>query len=236
MLKKAGYQVDVAGNGLEAVQAVRTLPYDLVLMDLAMPEMDGFEATAEIRHLPGAQSRIPIIAMTANALPGDRARCLAAGMNDHITKPIDRMRMLTVLDQWLLNTATETLSTPPEPSSAGAAEEDLDIQALHQLEADTDRELLARIIGLFIDETTARLDHIAKAGETGDWQRLQREAHTLKSSAATFGAKRLQDHARRLDEACRSGDHDTVRALTGTLPQVATPALEALTTRYSPDS
>lgn len=233
MLKKAGYQVDVAGDGLEAVQAVRTLPYDLVLMDLAMPEMDGFEATAEIRHLPGAQSRIPIIAMTANALPGDRARCLAAGMNDHITKPIDRMRMLTILDQWLSNNDPDAVGET-DSSAATSAEQDIDDQTLHQLEADTDPALLTRIIGLFIDETNARLDHIIKAYQSRDWPRLQRETHTLKSSAATFGAKRLQDHACRLDEACRSSDQATIAALTATLPQMVTPALEALMRRYPP--
>lgn len=231
MLKKAGYQVDVAGNGLEAVQAVRTLPYDLVLMDLAMPEMDGFEATAEIRHLPGAQSRIPIIAMTANALPGDRARCLAAGMNDHITKPIDRTRMLTILDQWLLNTVSD-ITAETEASATAPDQDDVDDQTLHQLEVDTDPALLTRIIGLFIEETNARLDHISRAYQTGDWPRLQREVHTLKSSAATFGARRLHDHARRLDEACRSSDHDAIAVLTASLSEVAIPALEALVRRY----
>lgn len=107
MLEKAGYQVDAVGNGLEAIQALSKLPYDLVLMDLSMPEMDGFEATVEIRRLPGPQGRVPIIAMTANVLPEDRARCLAIGMNDFITKPVDRPKLLEIIGRWLSEVSRE---------------------------------------------------------------------------------------------------------------------------------
>ena len=97
MLQKEGHHVDVAHNGIEAVAAVRSLPYDLVLMDVNMPEMDGLEATAQIRALPRAQGKIPIIAMTANAMKGDRESYLAAGMDDYVSKPIDKNRLFAAI-------------------------------------------------------------------------------------------------------------------------------------------
>ncbi|PWV58453.1 hybrid sensor histidine kinase/response regulator [Plasticicumulans acidivorans] len=230
MLKKAGYQVDAVGNGIEAVHAVRTLPYDLVLMDLAMPEMDGFEATAEIRHLSGAERDLPIIAMTANALPGDRERCLAAGMDDYLTKPIDRMQMLATLDRWLAQTAASAPATeaPPSTPAPTALAPVVDPAVLDQLEADTDREVLTRIVNLFVDEARGRLDAIDTALASEDWVRLQREAHTLKSSAGTFGAKQLQSHARRLNDACRENDRATARELAQSIRSIARPALDEL--------
>ncbi len=245
MLRKAGYQVDVAGDGMEAVQAVRNLPFDLVLMDLAMPEMDGFEATAEIRHFTGPERQVPIIAMTANAMPGDRERCLAAGMNDYLTKPIDRAQMLAVLDRWLGESEPEDAAEPEsapkakaDPASALVPETDeeqdriLDLNTLEQLAADTDDSLLGRVVGIFIGETRDRLRAIHTALNTGDWVRLQREAHTLKSGAGTFGAQQLHTHARRLDEACRAEDLATVAALAEDLDGIAASALEALSRRF----
>jgi len=100
ILDRAGYRADVAGNGVEALQALRSRPYDLVLMDMQMPEMDGFEATREIHKMRGEVARIPIIAMTANAIAGDQERCLQAGMNDYISKPIDRIKLLKRIAYW----------------------------------------------------------------------------------------------------------------------------------------
>ncbi len=100
MLEKLGYRVDVAANGLEAVEAVRRVPYDLVLMDCQMPEMDGFGATAAIRQLDSDGHRLPIVAMTAAAMEGDRQRCLAAGMDDYLTKPVSRATLAAALDRW----------------------------------------------------------------------------------------------------------------------------------------
>ncbi|MEW5705049.1 MAG: PAS domain S-box protein [Pseudomonadota bacterium] len=100
MLQRKGHRVDAVGNGIEAVKAVQSIPYDLVLMDVQMPEMDGLEATAKIRSLPGDLARIPIIALTANAMKGDREKYLAAGMNDYISKPIDEAKLHGALARW----------------------------------------------------------------------------------------------------------------------------------------
>ncbi len=101
ILGKAGFRTDVAANGIEALQALNNCPYDLVLMDMQMPEMDGLEATSRIRKMQGAVARIPIIAITANAMKGDHERCLQAGMNDYISKPIDRGKLLERIEFWL---------------------------------------------------------------------------------------------------------------------------------------
>ena len=234
LLRKAGYQVDAVDNGFEAIESVRVLCYDLVLMDMAMPKMDGFETTSKIRGLPAPRNRIPIIAITAN-LPADyQARCLAAGMNDYIPKPINRLRLLPVLERWL--TLPKTASCEAALHNAGSYECELDTEVLNQLQADTDLIALRRVIRLFIEETQMRLTVIATAQRIGDWPRLQREAHTLKSSAGAFGARRLQEHARRLDQSCRDGNWDEARALAQSIAAVAEPSLEVLTRQYAPGS
>ncbi|TCO83778.1 PAS domain S-box-containing protein [Plasticicumulans lactativorans] len=235
MLKKAGYTVEAVNNGVEAVAAVRGNPYDLVIMDLAMPEMDGFEATSEIRKLPPPTGKIPIVAMTANALPGDRERCLNAGMDDYLTKPIDRAQMLATLEHWL--TPADTVPPAAEHAgngAAGEAEPVLDRGALDQLGADTDAEVLTRVVRLFLEETAHRLDNVDTALARGDWITLQREGHTLKSSAGTFGARQLQTQARQLNEACRANDHVQAAALARSLRAVAQPALDALAALFPP--
>ncbi|OGS42697.1 MAG: hypothetical protein A2506_06995 [Elusimicrobia bacterium RIFOXYD12_FULL_66_9] len=99
-LRKLGYEADAVANGLEALQNLKSRPYTLVLMDGHMPEMDGFEATLRIRALAGAVRDIPIVAMTADALSGDHAKCLSAGMNDYISKPVDMKELERVLERW----------------------------------------------------------------------------------------------------------------------------------------
>jgi CheY-like chemotaxis protein len=111
MLEKLGYRVDIAGNGQEAVAAHERMRYPLIFMDCQMPEVDGFEATALIRKMEGRSAHTPIVAMTANAMQGDRERCLAAGMDDYVAKPVRPKDLQTVLDTWLGHRADKTGTT-----------------------------------------------------------------------------------------------------------------------------
>jgi CheY-like chemotaxis protein len=115
MLEKMGHRVDIAADGYQAVTLAMANPYDIVIMDCSMPEMDGYQATAEIRRLnkEGALRRIPIIALTANALPEDRERCLAAGMDDYLSKPIGRDDLHAMLEKYL-GAAPAGGAQPPE--------------------------------------------------------------------------------------------------------------------------
>jgi len=101
ILEKLGHRVDVAANGLEAITAVRSIPYDLILMDCQMPEMDGYEATREIRRREETGPRVAVIAMTADAMAGSRERCLEAGMDDYISKPVQADQLYLALERWL---------------------------------------------------------------------------------------------------------------------------------------
>jgi CheY-like chemotaxis protein len=118
LLEKLGHTVDLARNGIEAIEKVRSGDYDLVFMDCMMPEMDGYEATREIRSLEAqGQRRVPIVALTANAMAGDRERCLASGMDDYLTKPVQRPDLVRVLAQWVFGAETSSPRTTPDPAT-----------------------------------------------------------------------------------------------------------------------
>jgi CheY-like chemotaxis protein/HPt (histidine-containing phosphotransfer) domain-containing protein len=222
ILGNAGYRTDVADNGREALHILDTQTYDLILMDLDMPEMDGFEATTAIRQLPEPVCSVPVIAVTANISPEARERARQVGMNDYLTKPIVPAALLTMLQHWLKS------ALPASAAVSADNPEKLDTSILRQLETDTDPVALHRIIGLFIDETRNRLERIAGASKIRDWRRIQYEAHALKSAAATLGVKQLHRHAQQLDEACNSGDRKRSLMLADSISAIGLPALEAL--------
>jgi len=224
MLKDSGYHLDTVTNGKEAVESVCNLPYDLVLMDISMPEMNGMQATAVIRELAGDKGRIPIVAMTAHAIKGDREKFLAAGMNDYISKPIDKYLLLKILDKWL---PQGTATAQPETAADAALQPSqvLDIKTLEQLARDTSPEMLPRMLAAFRAEAISRVQAISEHLSPPAVEQLQREAHSLKSSAGTFGAFDLQQLAHKLEHACRNdqlGDvEDTAHSITEAWDRVA---------------
>ncbi|MBB3262872.1 PAS domain S-box-containing protein [Azospirillum sp. OGB3] len=242
LLRGAGYRVDIANNGREALEAMEAAasgpsPYGLVLMDLAMPEMDGLTATRRLRALPPPAGTVPIIAMTADAMDSDRERCLAAGMNGHVAKPIDRPHLLETVARWLDAAPLES-SAPAVPSDASAAAGGLetgvlDMEVLQQLAQDLDAELLADVIRQFVEETLERAERIARGGaeaaegRPADLAGLAKEAHTLKSTAGTFGARDLSAAARALELACRSNAVGEVTSLCRDIPRLTREAVEA---------
>ncbi|WP_157619001.1 PAS domain S-box protein [Skermanella stibiiresistens] len=202
MLERLGLRVDVAANGFEAVEAVSSRPYDLVLMDVMMPDMDGMQATRAIRALPGAAGRIPILAVTANAFSHDRDACLSAGMNGFVSKPIASDRLIQAIEE--LTHRTPDASPEGDLSRIGTA-------ALFDVVAPT---LLLRDIGIdgvretvvvMVEETQARLERMRRLADDGDIDGLTREAHSLKSAAASFGLSRLSELAGALEAAGRGG-------------------------------
>jgi CheY-like chemotaxis protein/HPt (histidine-containing phosphotransfer) domain-containing protein len=193
LLKKLGYRSDVVANGRETVDAVARVPYDLVLMDCEMPEMDGVEATREIRaREEGSERRLPIVAMTANAMPRDRERCMAAGMDDYLTKPVAADALRAMIERWMPR------PTPPAPEvrpDGAAVEVDvLDKEAVARLLALQEEgvpDVLEELFGMFLGETPRKLTVLREAVETGDAGSLERAAHSLKSSSAMLGARSM---------------------------------------------
>jgi len=227
ILKKMGYDCDAVENGQQAVDAVREGAYGLVLMDIGMPGMDGFEATAQIRSLPGAAGTLPVVAMTAHMNPEDRQLCLDSGMDDHVSKPVDRRMLASVLHRLIgppsvaAGEGHDSASAPPVVTNA--AEAVLADQAtLEQLRDDAGPELVSELIVSFMTETDERLGRMRAAMQSGDLDSIAAEAHAMKSSSGTFGALRLQRHVERLEAAAVASDSDTTRELLGRLPGLVT--------------
>ena len=180
-LQKLGYQADTAGNGIEAVESVMRGRYDLVLMDCQMPEMDGFDATREIRRLE-RDRRTPIVALTANALEGDRERCIAVGMDDYLSKPVIESELSAMLARWI-------------PEAATTAIDVLDVPTLDRLRelAGGSNEVIEEIAVLYVRDAPSRLAAIDAAIAGRDAKALAMAAHAFKSSSGNIGALRMQE-------------------------------------------
>lgn len=209
ILKKLGMEADAVANGKEAVRAVRTLPYDLVFMDVQMPEMDGLEATRGIRALPPPVGSIPIIAMTARVMEGDREQCLAAGMNDYVSKPVTPEILAQALEKWL---------PPEEGQSAGIGEGELKVieegdeaaqvfnrsALLHRLMED---EKLARTIAVdFLGDMPEQMGALQDALAAKEARKVEHLAHAIKGAAANMGGERLRAVAYSIECAARTED------------------------------
>ena len=203
MLEGDRFEVDVAANGREAVQQVQVAAYDVVLMDVAMPVMDGLTATKQIRRLGGRFAQLPIIAMTANVMSGDRERCFAAGMSDYIAKPVERVEILAAIGRCLDGRAA--VAGPAAVGAPVPSGDLLDLEMLRQLGADTGIDIVPDLIGRFVDEVRERADRIAAAAAAADGEQLAHEAHALKSGSRTFGALALFERAKAIEWDCRDG-------------------------------
>ncbi len=231
LLVRRGHTVAVAGNGREALDALDRQPFDVVLMDVQMPEVDGFEATAAIRRREaGTGGHVPIVAMTAHAMKGDRERCLAAGMDAYISKPIRAEELYAVLGDLAPAPPADSADGPPEPGQVVDWDE-----AIGRLGGD--RELLRELAGTFLDQAPRWMDAIRQALDRRDAGQLKAAAHPLKGSLGTFAAKAAADAALRLETLGREGDLAGGReALDGLEREMArlTPVLAAFATGVSP--
>ncbi len=222
-LRRAGLEVDVASHGAEALERLAQAPYDVVLMDCQMPFMDGYEAARRIRARPQF-ARLPIIALTANALPGDRERSLAAGMNDHLSKPINANQLYQILERWLAKRSEAEEQPPARPAAQGAggtgkAEHRHVNQEGALALLDGDKGLYRRVAGMFMEDAPLRWKEFQDAWSRGESESAIRAVHTLKSLAASIGAEALRDHARVLEDASKSGNVSAVTAGAGAVEQ-----------------
>jgi PAS domain S-box-containing protein len=254
LLKKLGYRADVTANGLEALQALKREPYDVVLMDVQMPTMDGLEATRRIRQRWLEGQRPHVIAATANAMREEREACLAAGMDDYLSKPIRMEELAAALSRCRPRVAPrpsaaareagvgsqarperEPLGQLGQPRSAGVLHPPA-LERLMQTIGD-DRGILAALIDTFLDEVPRLVDAARQGLQQGQADEVRRAAHTLKSNGATFGATHLSELSRELEALARSG---TLEGTTDLLARIEAEyesvriALEAVRARGRP--
>ena len=209
MLERSGYRVEAVENGKEAVEASSRVPYAAILMDVHMPEMDGYEATAEIRSREGSQRRIPIIAMTANAMQGDRERALEAGMDDYLAKPVRREDLEAVLRRWIPRPEQEPPAQGHGKTEVPETARAVDLSVLESRrgpQRDGEPDKLARIVHLFIEDVPLRLQLMRQAVEKGEAQEIEETAHLLKGGSGYMGAARMAEICARLQELGDSGD------------------------------
>jgi len=222
MLTEAGLSVDVAANGAIAVDKVRQAAYDVVLMDIQMPVMDGLTAARQIRQIPGLE-QLPILAMTASAMTGDRERCAEAGMNDHIAKPIDPEDLFAKLVRWVKPTLAPAehisggMSAGVSPPAEAGFEQLRRIDGLDAAQglrqAGGNEALYRRLLRSFVDAHADAPQRVGAALAAEDWAGAEREAHSLKGVAAQVGAYRIQRMAAALETSIGAcAGHDALQA------------------------
>ena len=227
ILQISGYSVTVVNNGREALDAYAQGGFDLILMDCHMPEMDGFEATRAIRQLERGSKvrRIPIIALTANAMSHDREECLDAGMDDHLSKPFNMLALQELLKRWMAHVAARdgqvTASAADAQATAATAgadlkpEQALDRQVLDQLgsvRTNGRPELLSRVIQVYLAESPALVEKVKEALRTGNASALANSAHSLKGCSANVGATALTRYCAEAEAFARRADTEQARS------------------------
>jgi signal transduction histidine kinase/CheY-like chemotaxis protein len=204
LLNKAGHEVEIANNGHEAVDAVRNGDFDVVLMDVQMPELDGIQATRQIRQLPAPKSTVPVIAMTANAMAGAREEYLAAGMDDYISKPVQATLLLTKLAAIAGHRAAPRSEEPGVSPDLGKI---LDLEKLKALDAVMAASEASAFVELYLKDASTQLAAIAEALTQPDLAAMARAAHVLVSTAGNVGAMAVSASAGRLQTLCRNQEH-----------------------------
>lgn len=228
LLERQGHQVQVVGNGEDALAALATQTFDLVLMDVQMPGMDGLQATAALRRREaGSTCRVPVIALTAHAMQGDRERCLAAGMDGYVTKPVSAASLARPIAELFGRPSAapiveeQTPASGPETSAADSAT--LDAPALVR-RLGGNRKLLAQVVQLFRDDCNKRMTELTAAATSLDWERLRQESHTLKGTLGNLCANGAYAAALQLEKLSReqaSGElAGAVQALTAEIDRL----------------
>ncbi|KXF83569.1 hybrid sensor histidine kinase/response regulator [Enterovibrio coralii] len=237
MLEMSGLSVDIASNGREAVEAVKKIPYDIILMDISMPEMDGLAATQAIRQMDSPAKDVIIVALTAHAIRGDKEHFLNSGMNDFVSKPFTRAAIMDCLTRWQAKLSTPTKAIAPpveevEPIDSDDPDNNLvDEATLNQLVKDTSSEVVPELVVFYIEDARMRVEKIANAADAKDYYGLEFEAHTLGSSAAAHGNKGLCELCRKIEQQCLEQQFDAALATAKALKILAEASFRALESR-----
>ncbi|MFN0150153.1 MAG: response regulator [bacterium] len=221
MLEQTGCRVEIVSDGRSCVEALDREVFDLVLMDCQMPEMDGFEATREARRREKSvgRARVPIVALTANALSGDRERCLASGMDDFLSKPFSRDELRLVIARWTniapaAGRESEPAGAPAAPQSEmGTALDPAALGRLFAMRRPGREDIVARVIRLYLTESTAQVAALKAAAADHDWNTASGVAHSLRSTTASVGAIALSHEFARIESAARRRSDDIHEAL-----------------------
>ncbi|KAF0249293.1 MAG: multi-sensor hybrid histidine kinase, partial [bacterium] len=212
ILKRMGYRADLAANGLEVIESLKRQSYDVILMDVQMPEMDGLEATRQICQQWPKEKRPRIIAMTAGAMQGDKEKCLSIGMDDYITKPIDIVELRASLEKCSLMTKVDAKVLVQTPSRYKVLDPSI-LNELRQLQDDDDPNLVNEVIGDFLSNVKNNLTIINQAIKQDNAKELEFAAHSLKSSSGTMGAKQMSQLCKELEFIARKGTTTNAYAL-----------------------
>jgi TMAO reductase system sensor TorS len=217
LLRKLGCDVVVVSNGREAAEAAGAQQFDIILMDIQMPEVDGWEATRLIRAQQ-TSGRIPIIAQTAHAFAEDRERCLEAGMDEYISKPIRTSELLKILGRFAPSPRHGRVARVRTAQELMPAESPFAPQNAFNLEALRNRlggddEVVREMVHLFFSHTPTLVTEVRSAVQSENWELLMRLLHTLKGGSATFGADRLADLARQMEQMAKESDKDGIHSL-----------------------
>ena len=226
-MRKLGYRADAVANGTEVLEALRRIPYDVILMDCQMPELDGYETTRRIRQLEQERVKpfdwkapIHIIAMTANAMQGDREKCLTAGMNDYLSKPVRQKELKVALERCCVTeNHSDAVATKPEqdaahseaasaaPASNGSSPEEplLNINQLRDV-SDNEPATMRRLVGLYLTQAAPMLDELNVAIQTSATGEVARLAHKLVGSSISCGVQAFTQPLRELERLGNEGD------------------------------
>ena len=215
ILRKLGLRTDAVANGAEAVKSLENLPYDLVLMDVQMPVMDGLEATRTIRDPQSAvkNHKVPIIAMTANAMRNDREKCLAAGMDDYVSKPVFPKTLAEVLEKWLPRDRDESkrfVSSEAQTPARSVPSGEPDLTVFDKVAMTSrlmdDDDLAQKVVTAFLEDIPKQFDVLRTCLRDGDLACAERQAHTIKGASSNVGGDACSAAAFQVEKACKSGD------------------------------
>jgi len=214
MLKKFGLRADAVANGREAVKALEDIPYDLVLMDVQMPDMDGIAATQRIRDTESSviNHDIPIIAMTADAMQGAREKCIQAGMDDYISKPVSPVKLAEALDKWLGKDETEDENNGDSMEKVTSLNEKSDKMVFDKEDLMErlmqDESIAQAVTDAFLTDIDKQITELESSIAAGDIKQSQRVAHSIKGAASNVAGESLRQLAFKIEQACKEGDID----------------------------